>query len=64
MKNKETAKEFINRLRSMPNADLTDKEIIKEFGKRIQTRVWPEIRKQDVLWAKSAGRAFTMVVTK
>ena len=61
MKHKETAKEFIDRLRSMPNLNLTEKNI-REFGLRIKEKTWPEIRKQDILWAKSADRAFTKII--
>ena len=62
MAKRETAKEFILRLKSIPNPDLTKKETICAFGKRLQEAIRPEIEKQDRLQAKSLSRSFTKVV--
>ena len=62
MDKKETAEEFIARLRSLPDPDLTDKKTVGEFIERLDRAVRPEIEKQDRLQAKSLSRAFTKVV--
>lgn len=62
MKKKETAKDFIERLKALPNPDLTDKATVFEFGNRLGAAIHPEIEKQDRLQARSLSRAFTKVV--
>ncbi len=62
MSKKETAKDFIKRLKSLPDPDLTDKRTVVEFGNRLGVAVRPEIEKQDRLQARSLSRAFTKVV--
>ena len=58
----ETAEEFIKRLMSMPNPDLTDPKTARDFGNRIAAASEKEIREQESLQKKSLGRAFTKVV--
>jgi hypothetical protein len=59
---KESAKEFIARLKSLPDPNLRDKKTIREFCERIDKVVRPEIEKQDRLKAKSLSAAITKVV--
>lgn len=62
MSRRETAKDFIERIKSLPKPDLTDKRTMVEFGNRIDLAVRPEIERQDRLQARSLSRAFTKVV--
>ena len=62
MSTRETAKDFIARLKSLPNPDLTDKKTVVEFGNRLDVAIRSEIERQDRLQAKSLSRAFTKVV--
>jgi len=59
---KETAKEFIARLKRLPDLDSTDKKTVVEFGNRIAIATEPFIKEQESLQKKSLGRAFTKVV--
>lgn len=59
---KETAKEFITRLKSLSNLDISDAKVITNFGSRLKKVIYPEIEKQNSLQAKSISRAFTKVV--
>ena len=63
MNKKETAKEFIIRLKSLSDPNITNKKTIQAFGERLKKKVWPKIGKQDILWAKSAGRAFIKIIS-
>lgn len=62
MSNKESAKEFIARIKSLPDPDLCDKKTVREFCERLDKVVRPEIKKQDQLKAKSLSAAITKVV--
>jgi hypothetical protein len=58
----EAAKDFIARLKSMPDLDLTDRKTAIEFGNRVDIRTRPEIERQDRLQARSLAGVFTKVV--
>ena len=62
MSKKETAEEFVARLKALPDPDLSEKETVRAFSERLDKRVRPEIEKQDRLQANSLSRAFSMVV--
>lgn len=59
---KETAKEFITRLKALPDPDLTDPKTVGDFAARLKKTTRPEIEKQSKLDAENIGRAFVYVV--
>lgn len=58
----EARKAFFDRLDSLPDADLTDKDTLWGIHERLSDAIRPEIEKQERLQAKSLSRAFTKVV--
>ncbi|MFH0819526.1 MAG: hypothetical protein V1892_00675 [bacterium] len=59
---KETAEEFIARLKTLPDLDLTDPKTVGDFAARFEETTRPEIEKQSKLDAENIGRAFVYVV--
>lgn len=62
MAERETAEEFIDRLKALPDPDTNDPKVMEAFVERLDSRARPEIEEEIKRWKKSAGRAFTMVV--
>lgn len=57
-KKKETAEEFITRLKKMPNLDLTDPQTIKDLAARFDKEVRPELEKIDLVHRRGGPRVF------
>ena len=55
MNKKETAEEFIARLKKLPNLDLTDPQVIKDFIKRTSEKARKEIDESDSIFYKRNG---------
>jgi hypothetical protein len=55
---KETAEEFIKRLKSLPKVDLTDPRAVREFGNRMDVMTEKEIERISSEQARNLGRVF------
>ena len=54
----ETAEELIERLKSLPNPDLTDPEVVRDFAERLAAKTDPEIEKAERLQKRTGGWPF------
>lgn len=62
MNGKETAKEFIKRIKSLPNPDLTDPTESARFNARIEEKLHPVFEEMDQESARNLGRAFKRAI--